>query len=192
MRIQLGKIYDLFAAGFKADKKTVVTGVSIDSRTVKPGEIFFAIKGENFDGHDFVNKALEQKAVAAVCSKKDKYAGDNIIYVEDTVKALQDLARFYRQSLEIPFIAVTGSNGKTTTKDYTGAALAASFKTDYTKGNLNNQTGVPLTLFSVRQDSQAAVVEMGMNNAGEIKQLSSVVLPDIAVITNIGTSHIGN
>ncbi len=192
MRIQLGKIYDLFAAGLKADKKTVVTGVSIDSRTVKPGEIFFAIKGENFDGHDFVNKALEQKAVAAVCSKKDKYAGDNIIYVEDTVKALQDLARFYRQSLEIPFIAVTGSNGKTTTKDYTGAALAASFKTDYTKGNLNNQTGVPLTLFSVRQDSQAAVVEMGMNNAGEIKQLSSVVLPDIAVITNIGTSHIGN
>ncbi|HQH66577.1 MAG TPA: Mur ligase domain-containing protein, partial [Clostridia bacterium] len=146
MRIQLGKIYDLFAAGFKADKKTVVTGVSIDSRTVKPGEIFFAIKGENFDGHDFVNKALEQKAVAAVCSKKDKYAGDNIIYVEDTVKALQDLARFYRQSLEIPFIAVTGSNGKTTTKDYTGAALAASFKTDYTKGNLNNQTGVPLTV----------------------------------------------
>ncbi|HNZ41113.1 MAG TPA: Mur ligase domain-containing protein, partial [Clostridia bacterium] len=107
MRIQLGKIYDLFAAGLKADKKTVVTGVSIDSRTVKPGEIFFAIKGENFDGHDFVNKALEQKAVAAVCSKKDKYAGDNIIYVEDTVKALQDLARFYRQSLEIPFIAVT-------------------------------------------------------------------------------------
>ncbi|HHT94528.1 MAG TPA: UDP-N-acetylmuramoyl-tripeptide--D-alanyl-D-alanine ligase [Clostridia bacterium] len=192
MRIELGRIYDLFATGLKTDKKTVVTGVSIDSRTIQPGEIFFAIKGENFDGHNFVNKALEKKAAAAVCSRKDKYAGDNIIYVEDTVTALQDLARFYRRSLDIPFIAVTGSNGKTTTKDYTGAALAASFKTDYTKGNLNNQTGVPLTVFSVGEDSKAAVIEMGMNNAGEIRQLSSVVLPDIAVITNIGTSHIGN
>lgn len=192
MRIKLSKIFDFFKTEFNRNFETDVTGVSIDSRTINPNDLFFAIKGEKFDGHDFVDKALGLKASAVVCSKKDRYANGNIIYVEDTLKALQDFARYYRLSFNIPFVAVTGSNGKTTTKEYINTALASSFKTSYTKGNLNNQTGVPLTIFSIEEDSQAAVIEMGMNNLGEIKELSSIILPDIAVITNVGTSHIGH
>lgn len=191
MRIKLSEIYYFFKTEFNKSFETDVTGVSIDTRTINPNDLFFAIKGEKFDGHDFVDKALGLKASAVVCSKKDIYANGNIIYVEDTLKALQDFARYYRLSFDIPFVAVTGSNGKTTTKEYINTALASSFKTSYTKGNLNNQTGVPLTIFSIEEDSQAAVIEMGMNNFGEIKELSSIILPDIAVITNIGTSHIG-
>jgi UDP-N-acetylmuramoyl-tripeptide--D-alanyl-D-alanine ligase len=191
MRIKLSEIYYFFKTEFNKSFETDVTGVSIDSRTINPGDIFFAIEGENFDGHTFVNKALEAKAVAAVCSKKGDYSDDKVIYVENTLKALQDLARYYRFSLNIPFVSVTGSNGKTTTKEYINAALSSSFKPGCTKGNLNNQTGVPLTIFSVDEDSKAAVIEMGMNNKGEINDLASIVIPHIAVITNIGTSHIG-
>ncbi|MFA5341343.1 MAG: UDP-N-acetylmuramoyl-tripeptide--D-alanyl-D-alanine ligase [Clostridia bacterium] len=191
MKIKLSKIYKFFEAEYNNGYDNIVTGVSIDSRTIKKGDLFFAIKGDNFDGHDFINNAMNSEAAAIVCSKKDKYINDKVIYVEDTLKALKDLAKYYRLTLDIPFIAVTGSNGKTTTKEYINAALSASLKTSYTKGNLNNQTGVPLTIFSINEDSNAAVIEMGMNNPGEIKELSSIVIPDIAVITNIGTSHIG-
>lgn len=191
MKLKLSEIYDFFKNEYLKDSDVFVTGVSIDTRTINPGDIFFAIKGENFDGHTFVNKALEAKAVAAVCSKKVDYSDDKIIYVENTLKALQDLARYYRLSLNIPFVSVTGSNGKTTTKEYINAALSSSFKIGCTKGNLNNQTGVPLTIFSIDEDSKAAVIEMGMNNMGEISKLASIVIPHIAVITNIGTSHIG-
>lgn len=194
MRINLSKVYELFQNTFYGVHDTLVTGVSIDTRTIKENDLFFAIKGDNFDGHDFITTALSCKAAAIVCSRKIEEGNinnSNIIYVKDTVDALHRFATFYRNSFDIPFVAVTGSNGKTTTKDFLNVAISTKYKTCYTKGNLNNQTGVPLTIFTLDETTQAAIIEMGMNNIGEINQLSSIVRPMIGVITNIGTSHIG-
>lgn len=190
MNINLSSIYNLFQNLYCKDIDKNITGVSIDTRTLKENDLFFAIKGDNFDGHCFVNKALSLNAAAAVCSKEDNYNGD-VIYVNDTTEALQDFARYYRNMFDIPFISITGSNGKTTTKELINTAISTEMKTCYTIGNLNNQTGVPLTLFSLNENTQAAVIEMGMNSIGEIRKLSYIVKPKIAVITNIGTSHIG-
>lgn len=194
MRINLSKVYELFQNTFYGVHDTLVTGVSIDTRTIKENDLFFAIKGDNFDGHDFITTALSCKAAAIVCSreiKSEDINNSNIIYVKDTIEALQSFAKFYRNSFDIPFVVVTGSNGKTTTKEYLNAVISTKYKTCYTKGNLNNQTGVPLTIFTLDETTKAAIVEIGMNNVGEIDQLSSIVKPTIGVITNIGTSHIG-
>lgn len=170
-----------------------VTGVSTDSRTISKGNLFVPLIGDQFDGHSFIELAEANGAVAALW-QKDRPVPDNVeiplIEVEDTLIGLQELSQYYRQKINPIIIGVTGSNGKTTTKDLLSSVLSPKYKVHKTKGNLNNHIGVPLTLLSMPDDTEVAVVEMGMSSLGEIELLSSIAKPDIAVITNIGESHI--
>jgi UDP-N-acetylmuramoyl-tripeptide--D-alanyl-D-alanine ligase len=168
-----------------------ISGVSIDSRTIKKGEIFFALKGERFDGHDFLQEAIDRGAKAAVVSKKKKITTKiAIINVAHTLTALQELAKFYRQKFNPVVIGVTGSNGKTTTKDMLKALLSSKYKVTATLGNYNNIVGLPLTLFEISPETEFLVLEMGANHAGEIKRLAEISLPQMGVITNIGATHL--
>ena len=168
-----------------------ISGVSIDSRTIKKGEIFFALKGERFDGHDFLDEAIEKGAKAVVVSRKKKLATRiAIIRVAHTLTALQELAKFYRQKFNPVVVGVTGSNGKTTTKDMLKALLLSKYKVVATTGNYNNIVGLPLTLFGIFPEAKFLVLEMGANHAGEIKRLAEISLPQIGVITNIGATHL--
>lgn len=172
-------------------------GVSIDSRTIREGELFFAIKGDRYDGHDFVKEALRRGAIGAVVSQSwfegnrtFTLEGKPVIPVRDTVWALQELARYYRAKFSIPVVAVTGSNGKTTTKDMIAAVLARKYQVLKTEGNLNNHLGLPLTLFGLRVEHQVAVLEMGMSGFGEIRRLCQVGDPTMGVLTNVGPAHL--
>ncbi len=169
-----------------------INGVSTDSREVFEGNLFVPLKGEQYDGHNFVTKAKEAGAVATLW--QDDLALPNvnipIILVLDTLIALQDLALYYRKKINPIVIGVTGSNGKTTTKDIISSTLINKYKVHKTKGNLNNHIGVPLTLLTMPENTEVAVIEMGMSNIGEIEKLSTISLPDYAVITNVGESHI--
>jgi len=168
-----------------------ISGVSIDSRTIEEGEIFFALKGERFDGHDFLGEAMEKGAKAAVVSRKRKFISKMpVIKVTDTLIALQELAKFYRQKFRPVVIGVTGSNGKTTTKDMIKALLSSKYRVVATPGNFNNLVGLPLTLFEISPQTQFLVLEMATNHPGEIKRLSEISLPQIGVITNIGATHL--
>ncbi|MDH4028707.1 MAG: UDP-N-acetylmuramoyl-tripeptide--D-alanyl-D-alanine ligase, partial [Nitrospirota bacterium] len=168
------------------------SGVSIDSRTIAGGELFFAIKGEALDGHRFIEKALLKGAGAVVETAPAALPGDRVIIrVKDTLRALQDLAHFMRMRMDVPVAAITGSNGKTTTKEMTYAVLSRRFRTLKNEGNLNNHIGLPLSLMKLSPDDEAVVLEMGMNAAGEIRRLCEIAVPDCGVITNIGTAHIG-
>ncbi|SJZ33373.1 UDP-N-acetylmuramoyl-tripeptide--D-alanyl-D-alanine ligase [Garciella nitratireducens] len=172
------------------DRKEV-HGISIDSRTLKPGDLYIPIIGTRFDGHDFIDQAIGKGAIACFTEKKDYYNKDvNIILVEDTLKALHSLALYYRKKMNIPFIAITGSSGKTTTKDMIASVLEQKYKVLKTKENFNNEIGLPLTLFELESHHEIAVIEIGMSNLGEISRLVHIVYPDIAIITNIGLSHI--
>ncbi len=167
-------------------------GASIDSRSIREGEIFFAIEGPRFDGHDFVGAAFEAGAVCAVVRHgfgRNETAGPTIS-VTDTVAALQGLAAHYRGVLDCSVIAVTGSNGKTTTKDLVAHVLAGTRQVSGTRGNLNNYLGVPLTLLSLRAEHEAAVIEMGASTAGEIAMLARIARPQLGVITNVGPTHL--
>jgi UDP-N-acetylmuramoyl-tripeptide--D-alanyl-D-alanine ligase len=167
-------------------------GVSIDSRTISDGEIYFAIRGRNFDGHDFVRDALKKGSGAVIDSKQRPLSdGKVIIHVKDTLRALQDLAYSMREKRNIPVIAITGSNGKTTTKEMTYSILSEKFKVLKNEGNLNNHIGLPLSLSRITPDDQVIVLELGMNSAGEIKRLCEISSPSHGVITNIGSAHIG-
>ena len=168
-----------------------VEKISTDSRDVDERTLFVALKGERFDANDFVPDVLGKGAKAVVCSRYDG-EDERVILVEDTGKALLDIAAGYRQNFNIPFVALTGSVGKTTTKGMIYAVLSEKFNTLRTEGNLNNEIGVPKTLFRLEKCHEAAVVEMGMNHFGEISRLSKTVCPDIGVITNVGTAHIEN
>lgn len=171
----------------------MATGVSIDSRTVQPGDLFVAVKGESFDGHDFVGNALEKGAVAAIVSKPVTGADENsMIVVADTVKALQDLANVARARSAVRVIGVTGSVGKTGTKDMLGQVFSAIGQTHRSEGNLNNHLGVPLSLSRMHAGCDYGVFEMGMNHAGEITPLSRMVRPHIAIITTIAPAHVEN
>jgi len=173
------------------NQKEEILGVSIDSRTIKKGEIFFALKGERFDGHDFLEEAIEKGAKAVVVSKKKKIPGKiTIIKVGDTLKALQELAKSYRQKFKPVVVGVTGSNGKTTTKDMLRALLMLKYKVVATPGNYNNIVGLPLTLFEISPDTEFLVLEMGTNHAGEVRRLAEISFPQIGVITNIGATHL--
>ena len=168
--------------------------VSTDSRNITPGCLFIPLEGERFDGHSFINSALE--AGAAVCltaRERESYLpGKFYIKVRSTQRALWELARYYKKLFPIPFIAVTGSVGKTTTKDMTAAVLGARFRVHKTEGNFNNDIGVPLTLLRLEAQHEVCVVELGMDHAGEIDNLARLVEPDMALITNIGDAHIEN
>lgn len=172
-------------------KNTVISGISTDSRRVKNGDLFVPIKGERFDGHDFIAGAFENGAAATLSSNKNiDIENHAVIIVEDTVKAFGKIAAYYRNKFSIPFIAITGSVGKTATKDMIACVLGQKYNVMKTAGNFNNEIGLPLTIMSLDKQHEAAVVEMGMSGPGEIAILSDIVRPDISVITNIGISHI--
>lgn len=179
------------AVGGTASGEAKLCGVSIDSRTVKDGELYVALIGENFDGHSFAESAVKNGA-AAVMISHDIGVDCPKIKVENTESALMKLASWYRDRFDIPVVGLTGSVGKTTTKEMICAVLGSEKKTMKTQGNLNNQIGVPRTLFTIEEDTEAAVVEMGMDNRGQISALSRCVKPTAAVITNIGVSHMEN
>jgi UDP-N-acetylmuramoyl-tripeptide--D-alanyl-D-alanine ligase len=153
--------------------------------------LFIPLRGENFDGHKFIDKAIESGATAVITEENKTY-GVPAVLVEDTLLAMGQIAGYYKAKLNIPAVAITGSVGKTTTKDIVASVLAKHFNVYKTQGNLNNDIGVPLTIFSLEKEHTAAVIEMGMNHFGEIRYLASIVQPDIAVITNVGVSHIEN
>ena len=173
------------------------TSVQTDTRKIKKGDLFFALKGPNFNGNEFALKALEMGAAYAIVDEPtylDKAMVENknnqIILVDDVLSTLQALAKHHREQLNIPFIAITGSNGKTTSKELIYAVLSAHFKTYTTQGNLNNHIGVPLSILSVRQDAAMAVIEMGANHQKEIKGYCEYTLPTHGVITNCGKAHL--
>ncbi len=181
-------------ANFCSSKTNIdgeISVISTDSRQVDGNTLFVALVGERFDAHDFIGDVLEKGAKAVVCSKK-VCDDDRLILVEDTGRALLDIAHGYRKTFDIPFIALTGSVGKTTTKGMVYAVVKQKFNTLKTAGNLNNEIGVPKTLFCLEECHEAAVIEMGMNHFDEISRLSHTVEPDIACITNVGTAHIEN
>ena len=163
-----------------------------DSREVKNGDVYIALKGEKFDGNSFYKNAIDNGAKVCIVSEDvEKYKDSTIIKVDDTLKAMQDIATFKRSLYDIPVVAVTGSVGKTSTKDLIASVVSQKYNTLKTKGNYNNDIGLPLTILSLK-DEEAMVVEMGMNHFGEIRKLTNIAKPTIAVITNIGTAHIGN
>ncbi|XOD66946.1 MAG: UDP-N-acetylmuramoyl-tripeptide--D-alanyl-D-alanine ligase [Flavobacteriales bacterium Tduv] len=165
--------------------------VSTDSRNISEGCLFFALKGKNFDGKLFAHEALSKGALAAVVDDKAYHDPmQNLFYMEDSLAALQALATYHRKQFSVPLIPVTGSNGKTTTKELIVAVLSKKFKVHATKGNLNNHIGVPLTLLSMPSDAQILVVEMGANHQKEIEFLCSIAKPDYGYITNFGQAHI--
>jgi len=173
------------------------SGVSADSRSIKPGELFIALTGENFDGHGFVEKAIEKGACGAIVSGQWSVAGGQqklltgfIIEVDDTLKALGDIAMLWREKHQILVVAITGSNGKTTTKEMAALILSQKFRVLKTEGNLNNLIGLPLTVLNIDDSHDVAVLELGMNSFGEIARLSEICKPDIALITNVGSGHL--
>ena len=164
--------------------------VCTDTRRIVPGSVFFALKGENFDGNDFAAAALEQGAAYAVVERTPEGADDRFVKVQDTLQALQQLARIHRLHFEIPVVGITGTNGKTTTKELVNAVLGAKYRTLCTKGNLNNHIGVPLTLLGLNEDHQIAIVEMGASHPWEIASSVSIALPTCGLITNVGRAHL--
>ena len=181
------------------NESTVCKKFSKDTRTIEKGDIYIGIKGENFDGNLFWYKALDNGALGVIIqdiefSKEDikKYKDKVIIKVEDTLQALYEIASYKRDMYDIPVIAITGSVGKTSTKDIVANVVSQKYKTLKTKGNNNNNIGLPFTILNAENDIEAMVLEMGMNHFGEIHLLSEIAKPNICIITNIGTSHIGN
>ena len=171
----------------------VITNLSTDSRTVQPGELFVPLRGDNFDGHKFVEQAMQRGAVGAIVEKKwtGKPAPDfSLLRVADTLAAYQQIAAHYRRSLGIKVVAITGSNGKTSTKDFTASVLGHRFQVAKTEGNFNNHVGLPRTMLEADADDQIGVWEIGMNHPGEIAPLAKLARPDVAIITNVGIAHL--
>ncbi|MDZ7876846.1 MAG: UDP-N-acetylmuramoyl-tripeptide--D-alanyl-D-alanine ligase [Saprospiraceae bacterium] len=164
--------------------------VTTDTRQITEGSIFFALKGETFDGNTFAERALELGAAFAVIDNPEYQKNERLLLVTDVLTALQDLARYHRRQFDIPFIAITGSNGKTTTKELVAAVMTKRYNTLFTKGNFNNHIGVPLTLLKVTEKHEAAIIEMGANHQGEIDLLCSIAEPTHGLITNIGKAHL--
>ncbi len=193
MKLTLGKIAEFVSAGGEFPRDETASGYSIDSRTVGPGQLFFAVKGERLDGHDFVEQALEKGATGAVVRKDQvgRYASQTrILAVEDTLLALQGLATGVRRLWGKPLVAVTGSAGKTTSKEAIAHVLGARFRGMKSEGNFNNHFGLPLMLLKLEPEYDVAVVEMGMSHAGEIRTLAKIARPDIGVVTNVAAVHL--
>ncbi|NWF51470.1 MAG: UDP-N-acetylmuramoyl-tripeptide--D-alanyl-D-alanine ligase [Nitrospirae bacterium] len=167
------------------------TGVSIDSRTIKEGELFVALRGNKFNGHDFLQEALTKGDGAIVSQSPTNHRGKKtVILVEDTLRALQNLATYMRFRKNIPVIGITGSNGKTTTKELVALVLRSNYKVLKNPGNLNNHIGLPLTLTKVQEDDEVVVLEMGASGPGEIKELCDIAKPDYGILTNLSPSHL--
>lgn len=177
----IDQLYDLFLKS---------TGVSTDTRTIQSGNVWFALKGPNFDANKFADQALEKGAMAVVIDDEAYKKNDRHFLVEDCLSALQQLGNHHRNQLSIPFIGITGSNGKTTTKELMRDVLATKFKVHATQGNLNNHIGVPLTLLQIKEDIEIAIIEMGANKVGDIAELCSIADPTHGLITNIGKAHL--
>ncbi|MGN1001918.1 MAG: UDP-N-acetylmuramoyl-tripeptide--D-alanyl-D-alanine ligase [Oscillospiraceae bacterium] len=169
---------------------TEVSAVTSDSRALEPGCLFAAIPGERVDGHDYIAAALAGGALCAIAQRVPQGVSGNLILVRDTVAALQDVAAFYRQQFDIPVIGVTGSVGKTTAKEMAAAVLGQKYNVHKTAGNYNNELGVPLTIFGLREEHTAAVIEMGISHFGEMERLGRIVRPDYALYTIIGHAHL--
>ncbi len=176
------------------DGKGLIRGISIDSRTIKNGEAFIAIKGGNFDGHDFIDDAIKGSASCIIVNKgfikNSNFKSLNIIEVSGTIKAMANIANYQRRKFNIPVIAVTGSTGKTTTKEMIYAVLSKKYKVLKNEGTKNNNIGLPLTLFKLNNEFDIAVLELGTNHPGEISELSQICEPNVGVITNIGEAHL--
>jgi UDP-N-acetylmuramoyl-tripeptide--D-alanyl-D-alanine ligase len=181
MEPNIDKIYSIFLAH---------PVVSTDSRQIQPGSIFFALKGDSFNGNEFANMALEKGASYAIIDDVEYAHDDRIIFVSDVLSTLQDLALHHRTHFRIPVLAITGSNGKTTSKELIKNVLSKRFCTLATQGNLNNHLGVPLTLLGIRSETEIAIIEMGANHPGEIDFLCRIAHPGYGLITNIGKAHL--
>lgn len=175
-------------SGNKADSECI-TSVTTDSRKITPGCLFVPLEGKNVDGHVYIAQALSQGAAACLCQHPELQQ-DGVVLVKDTRRALGALAKYYRQKFSIPVVGITGSVGKTTTKDMIASVLAQKYNVCKTEGNFNNDIGLPLTVFQLEPQNEVAVLEMGMNHFDEIHYLADIARPDIGVITNIGVSHI--
>ena len=191
-RLNLGRIAAALSGELKnADKDEIVKDVSTDSRNISEGCVFFALKGENTDGHIYVKKAIDSGAVCAVVEEgADVPENIPVIRVSDTLEALGSLARLYRGEFSVPCVAVTGSVGKTSTRDMIHSVLSQQYSSLKTEKNFNNEIGLPLTVFGLKSEHEMMVLEMGMSGFGEISRLTNIAMPDTAVITNIGLAHI--
>jgi UDP-N-acetylmuramoyl-tripeptide--D-alanyl-D-alanine ligase len=181
MRKTLEEIYSIFLKN---------RNVSTDSRQILPGCMFFALKGDNFDGNKYAENAIDAGAAYAVIDDEN-YDGPATILVDDVLDTLQQIAKMHRRNFKIPVVAITGSNGKTTTKELLNAVLSQKYQVTATKGNLNNHIGVPLTLLGITEETQLAIIEMGANHQGEIERLCVIAEPTHGLITNIGKAHLG-
>jgi UDP-N-acetylmuramoyl-tripeptide--D-alanyl-D-alanine ligase len=179
--MQIAQLYDIYRKH---------PSVQTDTRKLKKGDIFFALKGPNFNGNQFARQALETGAAYAVVDEAPAEPDSRIIVVDDTLTTLQQLAKYHREQFDIPFIAITGSNGKTTTKELVYAVLSSSYKTYTTQGNLNNHIGIPITILSIGYDAEMAVIEMGANHLREIAGYCEYTLPTHGIITNCGKAHL--
>ena len=182
--ISMAQLYEIYK---------VHSSIQTDTRQLKKGDIYFALKGPNFNGNEFAISALEKGAAYAIVDEPIQAPNnfkDQIIVVDDVLTSLQALAKFHREQFTIPFIAITGSNGKTTTKELVAAVLSSHYTTYTTKGNLNNHIGVPLTLLSIQKDAQMAIIEMGANHLNEIKSYCNYTLPTHGLINNCGKAHL--
>ncbi|MGA8493407.1 MAG: UDP-N-acetylmuramoyl-tripeptide--D-alanyl-D-alanine ligase [Terriglobales bacterium] len=193
MKLPLSRVAEFLSAGGEFDPDPVAQGYSIDSRSIQPGEIFFAVKGERMDGHDFVTQALGKGAVAAVIGRDQlaRYPGETrLVTVDDSLAALQTLATAVRRLWAKPLIGVTGSTGKTTTKEAIAHVLSTRFRVLKSEGNFNNHFGLPLMLLKIEPEHDLAVIEMGMSHAGEIAALARIAQPEIGVVTNVAPVHL--
>ena len=192
--LPLSKIAKFAGASLSSgDGAVIIDQVSTDSRTLKPGQLFVALRGENFDGHNFVESAAKAGAAGAIVdSNWNGQAAKNfaLIRTKDTLQAYQQLAANYRKLLTLKVVAITGSNGKTSTKDFTASVMGRRFRVTKTEGNFNNHVGLPRTIFEATSRDEVAVWEIGMNHPGEVAALSKIAAPDTAIITNIGVAHI--
>ena len=193
MKLPLSRVAEFLSAVGEFDREAVAQGYSIDSRTIQPGQLFFAVKGERMDGHDFVGQALEKGATAAVI-RKDQFTRytvkTRLMTVDDTLSGLQTVASAVRRLWGKPLIGVTGSTGKTTTKEAIAQVLSTRFRVLKSEGNFNNHFGLPLTLLKIEPEHDLAVIELGMSHAGEIAALARIAQPEIGVVTNVAPVHL--
>src|SRR5215471_3606459 len=193
MKLSLSKVGEFISASGDFPRDEIAQAYSIDSRTVRPGELFYAVRGERLDGHDFVAAALEKAAVAGVV-REDQFERfpdkSRLLFVEDTLVALQTLATAVRKVWGKPLIGVTGSAGKTTTKEAIAHVLGAKHRVLKSEGNFNNHFGLPLMLLKLEPEHDLAVIEMGMSHAGEIRALAKIAQPEIGVVTNVAPVHL--